>query len=159
MDAASDADDLDLSRDGFGRLRLVIGGTPHVGVVPVRSFPLAAPAEGVSLVASDGRELAWIDRLDRLSPAARSLIEEELASRDFAPVITRLLGVSTLSTPSTWRVETDRGTTDFVLKAEEDIRRLAGDALLVTSADGVAFFVRERRALDAASRRLLDRFL
>ena len=66
MDAASDANDFDLSRDGFGRLRLVVGGVPHGGVVPVRSFPLAAPAEGVSLVASDGRELAWIERLDRL---------------------------------------------------------------------------------------------
>jgi hypothetical protein len=47
----------------------------------------------------------------------------------------------------------------LVLKVEEDIRRLGGGALLIGSAHGVQFLVRDRHALDRQSRRLLERFL
>ena len=75
------------------------------------------------------------------------------------PVLERLLSVSTFSTPSTWTVQTDRGATQFVLKGEEDIRRLDGGALLVTDAHGVSYRVRDRLGLDRHSRRLIERFL
>ena len=45
------------------------------------------------------------------------------------------------------------------LRSEDDIRRLEGQALLILSGQGVCFGVRDRLALDAHSRRLLDRFL
>lgn len=148
-----------LSRNAFGRLVLTdAAGREHVGVTPVRSFPIAAPQEGLSLVGPDGHELAWVDRMDALTPAARVLVEEELAVREFMPRIEQLLSVSTFTVPSTWSVRTDRGATRFVLKAEEDIRRLAGGMLLITSADGVQFLA-ERFALDKGSKRLLERFL
>ncbi len=45
-----------LSRDPFGRLVLRdAAGIEHVGVVPVRAFPIGAPDEGLSLVSADGR--------------------------------------------------------------------------------------------------------
>ena len=128
-------------------------------VVPVRAFPIAAPDEGVSLVGSDGHEVAWIDDLRLLAPAMRTLLQEELALRDFMPVITRLVSVSTFGTPSVWTVETDRGLTSFVLKGEEDIRRLQPTGLLIAGAEGVQYSVRDMAALDRGSRRLLERFL
>jgi hypothetical protein len=68
--------------------------------------------------------------------------------------------VSSVVTPCTWFVETDRGDTEFVLKAEEDIRRLpGGSALLIASAHGMHYRIGDRAALDRASRKLLDRFL
>lgn len=150
----------ELHRNALGQLVLCRGdGVEHVGVVPVRAFPLSAPDDGLSLVGGDGHELAWIDRLDGLPGAQRILIEEELAARDFQPQVHRLLSVSTFATPSTWRVETDRGTTEFVLKSEEDIRRLPDGGLLIASGQGVHFRVRDRAALDRTSRRLLERFL
>jgi hypothetical protein len=152
--------DFELHRNAFGRLVLTAAdGTEHVGVVPVRAFPLAAPGEGLSLVGPDGHELAWLDRIEDLPAAARALVEEELAGRELVPRIERLLAVSSFATPSTWRVRTDRGETSFVLKAEEDIRRLQGGALLVASAAGLQFLVPDRSGLDRASRRLLERFL
>ncbi|MDR3454406.1 MAG: DUF1854 domain-containing protein [Rhodoferax sp.] len=155
-----DACDFQLERNAFGRLVLTVAtGEQFDGVTPVRAFPVSAPAEGLSLLNTDGHELAWIERLDALPPAVRSLIEEELAAREFVPEILRLKSVSTFSTPSTWEVETDRGHTHFVLKGEEDIRRLDGAALLITGGQGVHFKVRDMLALDAASRRLLGRFL
>lgn len=148
-----------LERNPFGRLVYTAGEACHVGVVPVRAFPIAAPDEGLSLVSAEGHELAWIDRLDALPAATRSLIEEELAAREFVPEIRRLRSVSTYSTPSTWEVETDRGDARFVLKGEEDIRRLGRVTLLIEASQGLQFLVRDMLALDRGSRRLLERFL
>jgi hypothetical protein len=103
--------------------------------------------------------LAWIDRLGELSPAQRALIDEELASREFMPQIHRLHAVSTFSTPSTWTVDTDLGATRFVLKGEEDIRRIGRTTLLIADSHGLQFMVRDLSALDRHSRRLLERFL
>ena len=76
------------------------------------------------------------------------------------PTIQKILSVSSFSTPSTWEVETDRGPTTLVLKAEEDIRRLRSrTALLIASASGVQYAIADSTTLDRASRRLLERFL
>ncbi|MCW5662940.1 MAG: DUF1854 domain-containing protein [Piscinibacter sp.] len=149
-----------LRRDAHGRLVLhTADGSEHVGVVPVRAFPLSAPEGALSLVGPDGRERLWIEQPARLPAEARGVIEEELARREFAPVIEQLIEVSTFSTPSTWTVRTDRGTTTLVLKGEEDIRRLGGSALLVTDSHGIGYRIADARTLDRRSRRLLERFL
>ena len=152
--------DFSLARDAFGQIVFTgADGLPHVGVVPVRAFPMTAPDEGVSIVSPDGQELAWIDRLSALAAPLRAILESELSSRDFAPCIQRITDVSTYSTPSTWTVETDRGTTSFVLKSEDDIRRLGEGRLLITGAHGVSFIVTNRMTLDKHSKKLLERFL
>lgn len=149
-----------LERHAHGHLvHIAADGTRSEGCVPVRAFPIAAPDEGVSLVGTDGHELAWISRLSEAPAAVRQLIEEDLAQREFTPVIQRIRAVSTFATPSTWDVETDRGDTRLVLEVEENIRRLPNGALLIGDARGVHFLVRDRLALDKASRRLLERFL
>lgn len=150
-----------LERNPHGRLVATLpDGTVHEGVTPVRAFPIAAPAEGLSLVGSDGHELLWIARLDQVPQPARQLIEDELDVREFVPTIEKIVAVSSFSTPSTWDVETDRGPARLVLKAEEDIRRLGGRThLLIAGGDGVQFRVRDTTALDRHSRRLLERFL
>lgn len=149
-----------LERDAFGRLVLLDErGERHEGVTPVRAFPLSAPGHGVSIVGPEGRELVWIDNLADLDAGARELLEESLRVRDFAPELLQLHRVSSFGVPSTWHVKTDRGETRFVLKAEEDIRRLDNGALLITSAHGLAFRVTDPRTLDRHSRKLLERFL
>ena len=152
--------DFQLDCDAFGDLVLIDArGERHDGVVPVRSFPLSAPDDGISLVGSDGRERLWIDRLDALPSSARALLQQVLATRDFAPLLQRLHAVSSFGVPSTWRVGTDRGDTTFVLKSEEDIRRLDDGSLLIASSSGVQFRIPDLRVLDRASRKLLGRFL
>jgi Domain of unknown function (DUF1854) len=149
-----------LVRDAHGHLRYTdAAGAVHEAVVPVRAFPLEAPEAGVSIVGTDGHELAWIDRLDDLDAPTQALLREEFAQRDFMPMISRLVGVSTFSTPSTWTVETDRGPASLVLKGEEDIRRLKDGGLLITDSHGLTYRIRQLTALDRGSRRLLDRFL
>jgi hypothetical protein len=127
--------------------------------VAVRAFPIGAPDEGIALMSPEGHELAWVARLEALEPARRVLIEEHLASREFVPEIQAIKSVSSFATPSTWSVRTDRGDTEFVLKGEEDIRRLARHTLLIADRFGVQYLVRDTAALDRHSRKLLDRFL
>jgi hypothetical protein len=153
--------EFELKRNPFGRLVFSsAGGTEvHEGVVPVRAFPIAAPDTGIALVSTDGRELAWIDRLSDLPAAMRALIEEELTNREFLPEIRRIVHVSTFASPSSWEVETDRGPATLVLKGEEDIRRVTHSTLLIADAHGVQYLVRDIEGLDRGSRKLLDRFL
>ena len=147
-------------RDTHGRMVLIDDqGNEHVGVTPVQAFPIDAPGEHVSLVGADGHELAFIEKLSESDADTRKLLQEEIAQREFIPVIDRLVAVSTFATPSTWTVQTDRGLSSFVLKGEEDIRRLRGNGLLITDNHGLTYRVMDMRALDRMSRRMLDRFL
>lgn len=149
-----------LHRDAFGRLILTdAAGTEHEGVVPVRAFPISAPDAGIALVDAHGHELAWIDRLGDLPAALREQVADELAGREFMPVIESILSVSSYATPSTWRVTTNRGEATLVLKGEEDIRRLPDNALLIADSQGINYLIRDRFALDAQSRKFFDHFL
>ena len=149
-----------LSRNPMGRLVCTLAdGTVHAAVTPIRAFPLAAPDQGLALMSSDGHEIAWVEQLSALPATERQLIEEELAGREFMPEIARIEAVSSFATPSTWTVQTDRGTADFVLKGEEDIRRLPDNGLLIADNHGILYRIRDRKALDRHSRKLLERFL
>ena len=150
----------DLRRDAFGRLVLTDAeGREHAGVLAVRAFPIAAPDEGVSVVDADGHELAWVPRMSALDEPRRALLAEALEQREFMPRLLRVKTVSSFATPSTWAVDTDRGPTSFVLKGEEDIRRLGPGLLIVNDAHGVQYLIRDLAAMDKHSRKLLDRFL
>lgn len=134
-------------------------GVRHDHVLAVRSFPVAAPDEGVAVVDIDGKELLWIPHLSEVSSNVRSNIHKAISQREFMPQIFKLYGVSSFVTPSTWDIETDRGRTSLLLKGEEDIRRLSGAVLLVTDGHGVQFLIRDLAQMDRFSRKLLDRFL
>lgn len=152
--------DFHLTRNSHGKLVFTAAdGEMHEGVVPVHAFPVSAPEEGIALVSADGHELAWLDRLTDLPDQTRALVKEELASREFMPEILAIREVSSFATPSTWKVDTDRGATSLVLKGEDDIRRLSAATLLIADSQGIHFLVRDTRALDKTSRKLLDRFL
>ena len=149
-----------LQRDSYGRLVLTAeNGDVHVGVTPVRAFPIAAPNEGLSLVNYEGHEVAWIDSIADLPPAIGQLIEAELASREFVPEIECIEAVSSFACPSTWQVVTNRGKTELLLKGEEDIRRLSQTRLLIADSHGIQFLIRDQTQLDRQSKKLLDRFL
>ena len=150
----------DLQRDAFGRWVLHMpDGTRHAPVTALRAYPVSAPDEGVALMDAEGHEILWIDALSQLPPDLRSQVIQALNEREFLPEILQLTDVSSFATPSTWSVLTDRGSTQFLLKGEEDIRRLTGTVLLINDANGVQFMIRDLAAMDKHSRKLLDRFL
>jgi hypothetical protein len=150
-----------LQKNAFGKLTLTNSqGAFFEGVVPVRAFPIQSPESGISLVSMDGQEVGWVDALSALDVATQSLIRDELTTREFMPVIASIESVTSFSTPCTWQVKTDRGDTAFVLRGDEDIRRIGnGGCLLIADNHGIQYLVRDQFALNAHSKKILDRFL
>jgi hypothetical protein len=151
---------LRLHTDAWGRLVATDAeGREHVGAETVRAFPISDPRHGISVCDAHGRELAWFDNLDTVPQPLRQQLEDDLGRRQFLPVIRRIVRVIGSSEPCEWEVETDRGTTIFSLKSEEDVRRLSGQGALIIDAHGVRYAIADVHALDAASRRHLERYL
>lgn len=152
---------LELGRNAFGKLVLTTAdGRRLEGVVPVRAFPIQTPEHGISLVDTQGHEVAWIDALGEVPEPAQGLIREALQAREFMPEILEIVSVTSFSTPCTWHVRTDRGETSFVLRGEEDIRRVGGGStLLIADSHGIHFCIRDPLILGKGSRKILDRFL
>ena len=149
-----------LSRDAFGKLILTDdAGEVHIGVSPVRAFPIQAPDKGISMVLSNGKEVGWIDDVAGLPIEVRELVMDELEGREFMPEILHVTRVSSFATPCTWYVSTDRGETEFTLKGEEDIRRIGAASLLIADNHGINFLIRDMYTIDNHTRRILDRFL
>ena len=155
------ASEFALTRSAFGKLELTNAqGELFTGVTPVRAFPIQSPEDGISMVSTDGHEVAWIDQLSALPEPAQTLVRDELARREFMPVISEIVAVTSFSTPCTWKVLTDRGETEFVLRGDEDIRRIGKEgSLLIADVHGIQYLVRDQYALNAHSKKILDRFL
>ena len=152
--------ELNLERDAFGHLVFTDNaGNRHSGIVPVRAFPISAPGYGVTLLSASGQELLWLEQIEDLPEHTRQLLLEELAQREFMPVIRRIIKLNSYAMPSTWDVETERGNCALVLKSEDDIRRLSGHGLLIADSNGINYLIRDKLALDRESQRILDRFL
>ncbi len=133
-------------------------GRRHVGVEPVRTFPLTDVQHWISIVDSEGRELACVHDLSDLAPAVRQVLEEELSRREFVPVLQCVNSISETE-PSEWDIDTDRGRTRFVLNSEDDVRRLGPYSGLVIDVNGIRYLIEDMRKLDANSRRILERYL
>jgi hypothetical protein len=150
----------ELSRNAFGQLALTLpDGRVVQGVMPVRAFPVQSPEQGIALMDTDGHEAVWLDALSDVPQPAQGLIRDALESREFMPEIQTIVSVSSFSTPCTWVVKTDRGDTQFVLRGDEDIRRLAGQTLLISDSHGIHFLIRDLDKLNKDSRKILDRFM
>jgi hypothetical protein len=146
-----------IERHDHGRLDFVDAhGMRHNDVDVLRAFPVTAAAGPVAIIAADGGELAWVESLADQPAELRTLLERELAQREFLPVIERIEAVSD-SEPSEWSVITDRGRHRFKVSHVDDIARHADGGVFITDTFGMRYRIPRESALDATSRRLLDK--
>ena len=146
-----------LERRSDGTLLVQLpGNLEQLEVFPLRLFPLSEPQKWIALLNPEGREVALLDSLENLLPAARELLNEELSRREFVPIIRQITWVSGNSEPCSWRVRTDRGETEFVLKNEDDIRRLGARSVLVVDSHGIRYLIPDREQHDSFSQRIVE---
>jgi hypothetical protein len=146
-----------LERDQWGQLVFVAhDGTRHTSVAPTPLFPLSEPDHWVSIRNADGVELACVEDPNSLPTESQRLLKEEMARREFVPVIERIVRVSGNSEPCEWQVETDRGPTKFVLESEDDVRRIGEHQILIVDAHGTRYHIPDINAVDAKSRRIVE---
>ena len=151
--------DWSLQRNVAGEWELSIGEESSSPVTVVRAYPLSGPDEGIAVLDADGQELLWIESLADVDEPSRAALLKAASGREFTPVISAILAISTVSTPSRWTVRTDRGITELLLPGEEALQRVGAHSLLVSDAAGVQYLVRDIGALDRPSRKFLERFL
>jgi hypothetical protein len=148
-----------LHRDNAGRLVLTDShGQQHVGIEPVRSFPLTEPDRFIALLDSRGREVAAISDVADIVPEIRELVLQELADREFLPRIERIVSVKMIKEPHEWNVVTDRGPAQFLMR-DDDIRRLGPGRAILVDLHGVRYYIPDSRQLDPKSRRILSQYL
>ena len=121
-------------------------GVRHEGVRAGARLP-AHRARRRPVAGRRRRARAGLDRPPRRPAAARcaSCSRKNWPRATSRPTLRSCTACRASACPAPGRVSTDRGDTRFVLKAEEDIRRLEGGALLIASAHGVQFRVRRPR--------------
>lgn len=146
-----------LSRDEWGQLVFIrADGTKYSNVVPVPLFPVSHPESWVAIRAVDGNELACVENPQALPTETWRLLREELSRREFMPIIQRIVRVSGNSEPCEWQVETDRGPTRFLLKSEDDVRRIGEQQILILDSHGIRYHIPDLRAVDVKSRRIVE---
>jgi ATP-binding cassette, subfamily B, bacterial len=147
-----------LDLDSDGQLWATVRGGERFRVSARRAFPLTNPTAYVSLVDAQGEECVCFEALADLDPTVRETLERALTQADFLPVIARIVSVTQEATSSLWRVETDRGTTEFVVDQEDHVRPLEDGRHLISDAHGMRYLVPAPSTLDAPSRKILARF-
>ena len=146
-----------LVRDQWGQLIFISAdGEKRSNVAPVALFPLSQPDSWISIRLPDGTELACIEDPQTLPPDVWQLLKEDLSRREFVPTIRRIVRVSGNTEPCEWQVETDRGPTRFVLKSEEDVRRIGDHEILILDAHGTRYHIPDLTAVDVKSRRIVE---
>ncbi len=147
----------ELTRNRWGRLILTDEhGTAYEDVSVVPLFPITEPRKWISIISADGNEIVSIDELEAYSPEIQEHLNNELTYRDFVPRISKVLNVSGTSEPCEWHVQTNHGPTRFVLKSEDDIRRLSVHEVIIIDANGGRYRVDDTRKLDSRSLRYIE---
>ncbi len=148
-----------LYRDAFARLVMIdAAGREHVGVEVVRAFPISQPDHWISICDADGHEILALDDVRQLPQETRTVLLDELAKREFVPVIRRIVKVWDQTNPQEWHGVTDRGPTSFCVDSDEDIRRIEPRQVLIVDGHGIRSLIPDTLHLDSRSRRILDRY-
>ena len=151
---------IQLHHNAWGQLVLTLfDGAVHEDVEPFRCFPWSSPETAIALVSRDGHELVNLPDLALLQAETRQLLEQDLAEREFVPVIQRIAKSSGLWPPCVWDVITDRGPSRVTIDSEDDVRKQSSHGALIADASGVRYLIPDARKLDHASLRHLRRLL
>jgi hypothetical protein len=150
-----------LHRDPWGQLVLTFAdGRQFKAVEPARAFPISHANQFISICDAEGHEILLIEKLSELPADVLAILNEELARREFMPVVLQIQKVLADTDPSEWHIKTDRGPTTFLMNdSDDDVRRLGPFRAILVDTHGIHYLIPDTRNLDAASRRTLDRYL
>ena len=143
-----------------GLLYLTLNGC-ETRVNLCRAFPFEMPWEYISAQDPNGEERGLIRSVSLFSGETRTLLEDELHLRYYAPVITGILRVREKYGFSYWTVETaDAGKQTFTVQDPyRNIFCIGGNSVTFTDVDGNRYEIPDLSVLDRNSRKRLDLYL
>jgi len=121
---------------------------------PRRLFPVSRIDRYITLLDTDGKEVAVIRNLSDIDKDSREVIEYSLNDYYLVPHITRIISISEKNGKIHWTVETDRGYKEFdVRNRNHDVRVYSDGRVRVRDSDDNRYIISDYRSLDAHSRR------
>lgn len=164
--------------DGLGRLWGTIAGREHAELLVYRTFPLTAPEDWVSVVATDDPggdghrsdggpservEVGVLAGLDGLEPESRAAVEQALHLRYFLP---RVLAITAIrdeapgqSGAVVWDLQTDRGAMRLRMRnLFNGFQQFPSGRIVLSDEEGNRADIPSLAGLDPQSRRLLLRY-
>ena len=150
----------ELRRGGGGFLAARYEETNYDLVHLHQAFPLSLPDEYISVRDGEGAEIGIIHRLDGLSREQRTLAEEELSRRYFAPEVTEVSSLKEEFGYLYWDVETEAGERRFTQQSKPETVLSAGrNEIVVLDIDGNRYRVPEYRKTLKRYLKVLDAIL
>ena len=132
-------------------------GTVFEHVEPRRLFPINNLHEYITMLDTDGKEVAIVRRMSDLDKDSRAVVLASLEDYYLVPTITHILSVSEKYGTIHWTVETDRGIKEFDIRnRNHDIKIYRDGRIRVRDADDNRYVIDDYNALDARSKKNLS---
>lgn len=138
-------------KNEFKEVCITIDSQEFTNLTPRKTFPLTAKADYISFLNKDGRETVMLARPDELDPDSRTTLMHALERMYYVAEITKVYTISEKMGITTWQVNTDRGYAQFEIPDRENIRKLPGNRVMLTDADGNRFEIQNMNNLDKRS--------
>ncbi len=153
------ADRMAVSEDARGRLVLSVDRQRYEGVQLAKLFALTDPDRYVAFRDEAGEEIGILKDCAGLSPEAGRLVRRHLDRQYFIPIIQTVQEIREIWIDQIWTVGTDRGPREFTVQGRDSIRFLSDSGMLLIDTDDNRYLIPDRRALDPASLRWVDRYV
>ncbi|MCQ2770610.1 MAG: DUF1854 domain-containing protein [Clostridia bacterium] len=150
-------DEARLTRTGLTELKLeLFNGPTYEHVEALRLFPVSGTRQYISLVDSEGKEIAIIRNLDYLMPDSMKAVEESLGAYYIFPKIKRVLARKEKYGNITWTVETDRGIHSFDIRnTSTDIKVLYDGRVIIKDSNDNRYEIESYDNLDSNSIKIM----
>lgn len=146
-------DEITLSENNLVNLTLQ-NGKVFEKLEPRRLFPVSRIDEYITLLGTDGVEVAVIRKISDITPSSREVIEYSLNDFYLVPHILRIISITEKNGKIRWCVETDRGIKEFdVRNRNHDVRVYSDGRVRVRDSDDNRYIISDYRKLDKHSRR------
>ncbi len=118
-----------------------------------RLFPVNRPDEYITLLNTEGVEVAVIRKIPDLNEESKKAIEYSLNDYYLVPHIQRIISITEKYGTLHWIVETERGIKEFDIRnRNHDIKTFRNGCVRVRDSDDNRYVIDDFRALDKHSR-------
>ena len=122
-----------------------------------RMFPITGLRHYISLVDSEGEEIAVIRNLDDLMPESKKVVEDCLREYYMIPKITKFIKMSEKFKIWMWTAETDRGVYTFEIRNHlTAVKPLYDGRVLIKDANDNRYEIPDVTKLDKKSYKMLN---
>ena len=128
-------------------------GDVYEKLEPRRLFPVNRPDEYITMLNTEGVEVAVIRKISELNESSREAVTHSLNDYYLVPHIKRIIAITEKYGTLHWVVETERGIKEFDIRnRNHDIKAFRNGCVRVRDSDDNRYIIDDYKALDKHSR-------